>query len=143
MTDVGSNRLPVLASEVRVALDVVNASTKRAAENALIAGRSLLEAKQLVKHGNWLPFLAEAGIPERTAQRYMTLAESDLQSDTVSLLGGPTPALRFLALRAHAASALDEAEADARAGREGIEPIERALDLIGDMAAMFPPELAA
>jgi hypothetical protein len=134
-----SNRLPVLAAEIRTAHTGVAAAVKASAESAIAAGHALIEAKSLVRHGEWLPFLAEAGIHERTAQRYIALAEGNLQSDTVSLLGGPTAALRFLSLRARAMDAL--AEAEAKAGRpEGIEPIERFIDNIAKMIAMFPEE---
>ena len=48
----------------------------------------LLDAREIAEHGAWLPFLAEAGIHERTARRMMVLSPAGLKSDTVSDLGG-------------------------------------------------------
>mgnify|MGYP007115645966 CR=1 FL=1 len=56
----------------------------------------LLAAKDAAPHGTWLPFLDRAGVPERKAQRLMTLARSGLKSDTVSDLGGVSRALEFV-----------------------------------------------
>lgn len=134
----GSNRLPALASEIREAHAAVTIATKEASQRALDAGRALAEAKALVGHGGWLGFLTDVGMPERTAQRYMRLATSGLESDTVSDLGGPTAALRFLNLRERATASLKEAEAEALAGRDGLEPIEHALEIIFAMVRMFP-----
>lgn len=51
--------------------------------SAIKAGEYLVQAKELVGHGNWLPWLKEQckGISEKTAQRYMTLAKFDNVSD--------------------------------------------------------------
>jgi hypothetical protein len=54
-----SNRLPVLADEIRAALAEVNTFARRALESAIEAGTRLLEAKELCGHGEWLPWLAE------------------------------------------------------------------------------------
>ena len=91
-----SNRLPTLAAEIQTAHAAAQAAEITAAERALEAGRALIEAKSLVQHGEWLSFLKDAGIPERTAQRYLALASSGLKSDTVSDLGGIKSALAFL-----------------------------------------------
>jgi hypothetical protein len=142
----GANRLPILAADIRKAHSDSIAASKLSAESALAAGEALNEAKSLAKHGDWLPFLAEAGVPERTAQRYMTLAKSGLKSDTVSLLGGVTPALRFLRIRDRACRLLDEAEAAALRGETDddllLRPLEDALDLFAELMAMFPPDIA-
>jgi hypothetical protein len=62
----------------------------------------LLEAKQKVPHGQWLPWLESAGIPERTAQRYLRIARNratlEAKSDIVSDLG-VTGALSLLSIR--------------------------------------------
>ncbi len=39
-------------------------------------GDELLEAKELVPHGGWLPFLKDCGVPERTARAYMDVARN-------------------------------------------------------------------
>jgi hypothetical protein len=139
-----SNRLPVLVVELRQAHADVLATTKVTAARAIDAGSMLIEAKELVAHGGWLPFLAEAGIQERSAQRYMRLAAGNLGSDTVSLLGGIVPALRFLSMRDDAQALLRQAEAAAVAQStdeaELCDPIAQAIEIMYAMAAMFPPE---
>jgi hypothetical protein len=91
-----SNRIPILAADIRRAHAAAQKAEKVSAKCAIEAGHSLIEAKSLVKHGEWLPFLKEAGIPERTAQRFMALAHSGLKYDTVSDLGGIKAALAWL-----------------------------------------------
>jgi hypothetical protein len=44
-------------------------------EHALIAGTNLTKAKQLAGHGRFGAFLHDCGINDRTARRYMQLAE--------------------------------------------------------------------
>lgn len=143
-----SNRLPILAADIRSAHSEALAAANTAAERAIAAGNMLVEAKALVKHGQWLPFLKEAGIPERTAQRYMTLADARLNSDTVSLLGGVVPALRFVRLRTLATGQFDRAEAAAIRQAQGgdvedddlLVSLETAMMLMDEMVAMFPPD---
>ena len=48
-----SNRLPVLAGEIRDADTRCKRSAEETAAAALDAGRLLIEAKDLVKHGEW------------------------------------------------------------------------------------------
>ena len=59
---------------------------QEALEAALAAGRALLEAKELVPHGQWQAWLYAnlPGISVRTAQRYMLAAERSGKNDTVS-----------------------------------------------------------
>ncbi len=48
-------------------------------------GRALVAKKAATKHGRWLPMLADLGIEERTARRYMDLAGYvDAKSDTAA-----------------------------------------------------------
>ncbi len=80
-----SNRLPVLAEEIKRAHTGVMDAAKTAAERAIEAGNALIEAKSLVKHGQWLPFLRDhCELPERTAQLYMKIAKLGLESATVA-----------------------------------------------------------
>ena len=137
-----SNRLPILAATIKQAHSESLAAATTAVAKALEAGHALAEAKELVPHGGWLSFLDDAGIHERTAQRYMTLAQSDMKSDTVSDLGGITPALRFLRLRAAGVEKLKEAAAfvavgdfDALAATE--EPV---MAILNEILSLFPPE---
>ncbi|GMO40945.1 DUF3102 domain-containing protein [Bradyrhizobium sp. TM233] len=83
-----SNRLPVLANDIRRAHAGVREAAKVAASHAIAAGTALLEAKALLKHGEWLPWLkAHAGVSERTAQLYMKIVRLGLKSEMVADLG--------------------------------------------------------
>ena len=71
-----SNRLPVLAAEIMRA----HAEARRAAHMSLVhaieAGEALLEAKEQMNHGEWLPWLRDnCEMSESTAQVYMRLAK--------------------------------------------------------------------
>lgn len=83
-----SNRLPILAVEIRRAHANVQEAAKTAAEYAIAAGHALIEAKELSKHGEWLRWLADhCALAERTAQLYMKLARSGHSASTVAALG--------------------------------------------------------
>lgn len=80
-----SNRLPVIEAEVRTEHDACGAAAQTSIEHAIKAGQLLEEAKALLKHGKWLPWLADnCGLSERTAQRYMRLARNAAKSDSVA-----------------------------------------------------------
>lgn len=71
-----SNRLPVFAAEIMRA----HAEARRAAHmsfvHAIEAGEALLEAKEQMNHGEWLPWLRDnCEMSESTAQVYMRLAK--------------------------------------------------------------------
>lgn len=143
-----SNSLTDLADKVQQEVQAHNKASLAAAGHVLTAGQMLCEAKESCRHGEWLPFLKRAGINERTAQRWMRLHRGHLKSDTVSLLGGVTPALRFLSLRDDAMRHFDNAEEAAKvfeATGEGksalLPPIEWGMTAIEEMVAMFPPEV--
>ncbi|WP_274626553.1 hypothetical protein [Arvimicrobium flavum] len=91
-----SNSLADLAERVREANAGIVAAHRRTAEQALVAGRLLIEAKEACRHGEWLPFLDRAGIAERTARNYMTLADSGLEIGSAADLGSIRAALAFL-----------------------------------------------
>jgi hypothetical protein len=83
-----SNRLPILAEKIRVAHKEAQAAWTTAIDRCREAGQCLLEAKELVSHGQWLLWLKETGIPPRMAQRYAQLAQLPQDKyDTVSHLG--------------------------------------------------------
>src|SRR6266516_4307726 len=80
-----SNSLAVLAVRIREENDAAEAAkgaaivaARKGIEHALAAGSLLLEAKALVPHGQWLPWLAEncPTVSERMAQRYMLIARN-------------------------------------------------------------------
>jgi hypothetical protein len=90
------NRLPALAEDIRRAHAGVRKAMRAGTEYAIEAGRALTEAKSLLKHGQWLPWLRRhRKLPERTAQLYMHIAslvdDHGLKSATVADLG-----VRFL-----------------------------------------------
>jgi hypothetical protein len=99
----GSNRLPVIAASINDHLASAEAATRRALEHAIAAGLLLIEAKELVAHGEWLPWLqANCRLSERQARTYMRLArhrhrlESAVAADLTiaaaeALVGKPKP----------------------------------------------------
>jgi len=67
-------------------------------EAVLTIGRGLIEAKAMLSHGEWLPWLNEQiGYSERQAQRFMQLAREWTNPTTLSDLGA-SKALALLAL---------------------------------------------
>jgi hypothetical protein len=74
MTSPGHNRLPHLADEVRRGQAIFRQGRRMSKEGAVIAGTALIEAKSLLAHGSWLPWLAECGVSPRTASRHMRKA---------------------------------------------------------------------
>jgi len=69
-----SNRLPVLAEEIRIEHQKVLAAAGAGIAAARAAGAHLIEAKAAIPHGAWLSWLAGLGFGVRTAQNYMKLA---------------------------------------------------------------------
>ena len=134
-----SNRLPILQTQIVEMHKAVGRFEREAASAAIGAGKMLIDAKGLCGHGEWLPWLKALGIHERTARRYMTLAASNLKSDTVSDLGGITPALRFLRLRTMAERQMKEAGDAAVQDRleDADVALEVAIMLMGEMIALF------
>jgi hypothetical protein len=73
---VREDRLPVLAAQINQAHDLACRSAQSAISHAIAVGEGLLEAKALLGHGEWLPWLAENfDFSERTAQKYIRLAK--------------------------------------------------------------------
>ncbi|MGY2988721.1 DUF3102 domain-containing protein [Bradyrhizobium sp. USDA 4508] len=72
-----SNRLPVLADEIKAALKGLTATATTAFEYAVSVGDKLVEAKALLHHGEWLPWLNDhCSLSERQAQKYMRIARA-------------------------------------------------------------------
>lgn len=150
MTDRLTNSLTAIAEDLRRAKDACEQAERDAIDHAMNAGRMLCEAKEQCPHGQWLPFLKRADVSERKAQRWMRLHRGRLNSDTVSLLGGVTPALTFLGLRDKAMRCLDAAEKHAiefeTTGEENAEllrSMDVAISYIEAMACCFPAEETA
>jgi Protein of unknown function (DUF3102) len=69
--------LPDLATRIKVGHSAVIEAKKNIVRKAVEVGGWLNEAKAKVEHGEWLPWLkANCQISERTAQRYMHLADA-------------------------------------------------------------------
>jgi len=136
-----SNRLPVLAASIKTEHDECLAAMRQSLSHALAAGDMLMEAKSLVEHGEWLPWLAEnCPIPKRTAQLYMRLAKHreliEAKSADVAHLAlqgavelidrEPTLSERLDDIEA-AIEALEAMLADCRYCRKQLDPITAAL----------------
>jgi len=79
-TTIVTNRLPILAGEIKTALAATRAAATVTLTSAILAGERLIEAKALVAHGQWLPWLEEhCELSVRSAQVYMRLAKNNTQ----------------------------------------------------------------
>jgi phage N-6-adenine-methyltransferase len=66
-----------LAKRIQAAHETAQASARTALESAILCGELLLEAKRLVGHGRFLPWLDEnTTLGPRQAQRYMRVARN-------------------------------------------------------------------
>ncbi len=81
-------------------LSALAARAKKHYSNHLVewmtCAATLQEARTICPHGQWLPFLKEAGVPKSTAHRMITIAESGLQMSHVGHFGGIAATLYFL-----------------------------------------------
>jgi N6-adenosine-specific RNA methylase IME4 len=90
-----------LAARIKAEHEQTIGAIRTSAEHAMRVGDLLIEAKKLVKHGEWLPWLAQhCDMSESLAQRYMRLARArtEIEANTdnctdLSILG----AMRLLA----------------------------------------------
>jgi hypothetical protein len=72
----GSNYLIDIAARVKIEHQAVAASLKQSVQHAIAAGELLLEAKDQIPHGQWLPWLEQhCGVTPRAAQMYMRVAK--------------------------------------------------------------------
>jgi hypothetical protein len=70
--------LDKLAADIRSEHEACVQHARSAVEHAIKAGELLIEAKSQVKHGEWLPWLAENFPASReTARKYVQLAEAN------------------------------------------------------------------
>ena len=88
----GSNAGAVLAELAERARQSYSDSVKAWVATAYV----LAEAREIATHGQWTPFLAEAGIPPRTARRMLQLARAGIKTVTVTDLGGIKSTLGLL-----------------------------------------------
>src|SRR5262249_33316454 len=72
-----SNSLTDLAHRIKAEHIAVKTALNESVAHAMDAGDLLIEAKDQVKHGEWLPWLKDhCTISKRTAQLYMKMAEN-------------------------------------------------------------------
>jgi hypothetical protein len=72
-----SNSLTDLAVRIKAEHQATSDALKTSVEHAIKAGELLLEAKEQLKHGQWLPWLLNhCEISERSAQLYMRIAKN-------------------------------------------------------------------
>lgn len=72
---VGDNRLAALAADIRAAHADIGSLAGILADKVIATGHLLIEAKALVKHGQWLLWLKEScGFSEQTARNYIRAA---------------------------------------------------------------------
>jgi hypothetical protein len=78
ITDIeASNSLTDLAARIVAEHQAVSTALKDSVRHAITAGELLIEAKDKVGHGNWLPWSRDhCTISERTAQLYMRCARN-------------------------------------------------------------------
>jgi hypothetical protein len=95
-----SNSLPDLAARIKIEHTAVAAALRDSIKHAIAAGELLLEAKEQVPHGQWLPWLREnCGVSPRSAQGYLRLANHRGELEANALLAHLTmeEALKALA----------------------------------------------
>src|SRR6266576_461024 len=101
MVPAPEGRLATLAEELDAEHHACEAALKTTLAHAIRAGELLHEAKALVRHGEWLPWLqAHFAGSERTAQNYMRVAVAypQLASKTATVADlGYREALQLLA----------------------------------------------
>ena len=99
----GDNSLPDLAARIRVEHRAVSSALRDSVRHAIAAGELLIEAKEQLGHGRWLPWLRDhCAISERTAQLYMRVAknraeiEAQIRNDVADLSLNEVAALLML-----------------------------------------------
>lgn len=100
MSNAGDNSLPDLAARIKAEHQAVSLALKESVRHAIAAGELLIEAKGMVEHGQWLPWLRDhCTISERTAQLYMRVAknrteiEGQMRNDVADLSLSETAAM--------------------------------------------------
>jgi hypothetical protein len=80
-----SYSLTDLAARINAEHEAAGGALKRSLQHAIAAGELLLEAKDQLKHGQWLPWLKEhCQISERTARLYMRVAKNKTEIGNVA-----------------------------------------------------------
>lgn len=91
---------PAQGRTIEVITDEILDAQRRGGQAVLDIGRGLLEAKSMLPHGEWLPWInTRIGYSEKTAQNFMRLAREFSNPQALADLGA-TKALALLALPA-------------------------------------------
>lgn len=91
---------PETVRTIEVITDEIRDAQRKGGDAILTIGRCLMEAKEQLPHGEWLPWLSEqVGYSEKTAQNFMRLAREFSNPQALADLGA-TKALALLALPA-------------------------------------------
>lgn len=89
---------PLTSRDIEAITTDILAAKQRTVEDILAIGRGLIEAKAVLSHGEWLPWLTErVDFTEWTAANYMKLARRFSNLESITNLGY-TKALALLAL---------------------------------------------
>ena len=89
---------PAEGRTIETITDEILDAKRTGGEAILTIGRCLIEAKDMLPHGEWLPWLNErVDLSERTAQKFMKLAREWSNPNTLADLGA-SKALMLLAL---------------------------------------------
>ena len=89
---------PTQGRTIEIITDEILDAKRAGGEAILTIGRCLIEAKDMLPHGEWLPWLNErVELSERTAQKFMRLAQKWSNPSALADLGA-TKALMLLAL---------------------------------------------
>lgn len=100
MVDLTGVLTPKEGRDIETITNEVLELKKTAGESILGIGHRLLEAKSVLKHGDWLPWLSErVDLSERAAQNFMKLAREWSNPQALSDLGA-SKALALLAIPA-------------------------------------------
>lgn len=108
-------------AEIRASL---GAHLRMAAENCILAGRDLIEAKELLGHGNFGAFLAEYGISTSTAANWMRVAREIAPGSSLAAL----PYGKALALLAVPAEEREQVAQEIHAEEKSAAEIKRLID---------------
>ncbi|SRR5579883_153170 len=132
---------PLLAGPLKVLAEHINDAHKRCSQalrdglqHALEAGRLLLEAKEEVPHGQWIPWIeTHCDFALRTAQAYMKIAKDmPLLDEAKAQRVAHLPFRRALVELAEGASAGGEEKEERRAALRLMEnkPVEKVVKMI-------------
>jgi hypothetical protein len=71
-----SNSLTDLAARIRAEDETIRRVEKDNVQRKMAIGDMLNEAKEQLGHGEWMPWLKDTGLSQRTANKYMRLAKN-------------------------------------------------------------------